>query len=218
MHTRRWLTKLGIVFFIFGVAFGLYLLAAGFKASVDAIFQSITSHLGPVPLPLSWLETDVKCPMILSEKESAIVSIVLSNLSTNTANISVNLFAPTFTVSPLEPREVTILPNAIVELSWVVAPNNMGNQIIMFSINNFDKSEVCGIAITNILGLTAKQAELLSLASSILGSSLSIPWMYERWQQHQKKRKQAQKSKRTKKLKSKEVATDEQRSQGFKEN
>jgi hypothetical protein len=125
----------------------------------------------------------------ISVNDSEIVTVVLSNTTTSTCVLEVSLQAPGFEIDPPAPMQsVTISPDDPAEVYWVVSPLRMGTHRILVKAGlNY---HVIGVVVTNVLGLTDRQATWLSYLGTFFGSSLTVPWIYEAW--HRRKREAEQ--------------------------
>jgi hypothetical protein len=74
-------------------------------------------------------------------------------------------------------------------LLWVLKPREISAFEIAITAGN--QTQVIGIVVTNVLGFTAAQVQILSYVSSFLGPMLTAPWWYEQWEKRKKSRKEA---------------------------
>jgi len=51
---------------------------------------------------------------------------------------------------------------------------------------------ILGVTVTNALGLTAGQLQILSALSTILGPMLTVPWWFEQWQKWRARKRERQ--------------------------
>lgn len=125
---------------------------------------------------------------VMSERESQALNILLVNdNSPAPCNTTITLAAPNFDMSPPESnRPVTVPPGEEVTLNWIISPRRTGTYVI--SISTPTQAITLGITVTTVLGLTAVQAELLSILSTLLGPMLTVPWWYEQWQKRKKEK------------------------------
>jgi hypothetical protein len=69
----------------------------------------------------------------------------------------------------------------------VISPREAGNYEVVVSAE-FDV-QVVGVRVTNLLGLTAPQAKILSYIGYFLGPALSLPWWIEKWEENKRRKK-----------------------------
>jgi hypothetical protein len=127
--------------------------------------------------------------MVISEKESATLRIVLQNGGSKECEVKVSVRAPNFELYPAETtKKMTIPPeeqNATI--SWTIKPKERGQQSVSVSAG-FDSAEV-DIAVTTVLGLSAAQAQIFGYIGSFLGPALTFPWLYDKWKGRSKGKK-----------------------------
>lgn len=123
---------------------------------------------------------------IMSEQESQSLTVLLANDHDTPCNTTVTLAAPNFIVSPPEFNQpITLPPHEKLTITWILSPFRTGTYVISVSTPN--EAITFGITVTTVLGLTALQAQLLSLLATALGPMLTVPWWYEQWQKHKEK-------------------------------
>lgn len=128
---------------------------------------------------------------VMTEKESQTLRVVLANLDgVGICNTAVRLAALDFELSPPRTdRPVALEPGgAPVTLLWIMKPKEVGSFEI--AVTAGDQTEILGIVVTNVLGFTAVQVQILSAISSILGPMLTAPWWYEQWEKRRKAKKE----------------------------
>lgn len=187
--TKRITTVLGVLLFVLGVSSLLLLRQDRIAAlEVDETFTSgdITGEEN-----CQNVIRELSLPnRVMTEKESQSLRVVLSNLDNpGTCHTTVRLAALDFDFDPpATERPVTLEPDGTpVTVVWILKPEETGAFEIAVSAGN--TTEVLGIVVTNVLGLTAVQVQILSYISSILGPMLTAPWWYEQWQKWRKARK-----------------------------
>jgi hypothetical protein len=129
---------------------------------------------------------------VMTEKESQTLRVVVSNIDNpGTCNTVVGLAALDFDIAPASTaREVALEPGREpVTLLWILKPREIGAFEIAVTAGN--QTQVIGIVVTNVLGFTAAQVQILSYISSFLGPMLTAPWWYEQWEKRKKAKKAA---------------------------
>jgi hypothetical protein len=127
---------------------------------------------------------------VMTEKESQTLRVVLSNFDNpGTCDTTVGLAALDFDIAPASTARVVALEPGQnpVTLLWVLKPREIGAFEIAITAGN--RTQVIGIVVTNVLGFTAVQVQILSYVSSFLGPMLTAPWWYERWEKRKKVKK-----------------------------
>jgi hypothetical protein len=157
------------------------------------ILLTFVTAAGPCVHPLKNVNISRR---VISEKESATLSIVLHNESSKECGAEVSVRAPNFEPYPAETtKKVTIPPGEHnATLSWTIRPKEKGQQSVSISAG-LDSAEVT-IAVRTVLGLSAAQAQILGYIGSFLGPALTFPWLYDKWK---KKSKSNQSRRRRKK-------------------
>jgi hypothetical protein len=130
---------------------------------------------------------------VMTEKESQTLRVVVANRDgVGICETAVRLISPDFEVAPAATeRLVALEPGGDpVTLLWILKPKETGSFEIVLTAG--DQTQVLGIVVTNVLGFTAVQVQLLSYLSTFLGPMLTAPWWYERWEKRQKAKKEAE--------------------------
>lgn len=188
--TKRITAVLGVLLFLLGVV-SLVLLWQDRRAAqeVDQLFP-VSSEGGEVESCDNIIQEVSLAKRVMTEKESQTLRVVLANLTgPATCHTTVQLAALEFEVAPAATeREIALEPDGKpVTLLWILKPRETGSFEIAISAGNL--VQVMGIVVTNVLGLTAVQVEILSFISSLLGPMLTVPWWYEQWEKRKKARK-----------------------------
>ena len=181
---RKILVVVGIVLLAIGLL--LYLLLSlnyqnamemdGVVSSQAPVFEAMCSQVA--------IEADVE-KRIMSEQESQLLQLFLRTASPTNCTAVVDLNVVNFNVSPSEThREVMLRPEITTALTWVISPQKTGQYTIAVTVN--DAIITLGITVTTVLGLTAAQAQAVSVFGTVLGPMLTIPWWYEQWQKRKK--------------------------------
>lgn len=127
---------------------------------------------------------------VMTEKESQALRVVLANLNgPGTCHTAIRLAALNFDIAPAATERVVALEPGghPVTIVWILKPQEAGSFEIAVTAGN--QTEVLGIVVTNVLGLTAVQIQILSYISSFLGPMLTAPWWIEQWQKRQRRKK-----------------------------
>ena len=153
----------------------------------------VSTAAGPCRHP----QMEVRIPRrTMTNNDSEALTVSLSN--PQECEVEVTIVAPNFQVNPTEqPRRIALTPGAVSELSWVLVPREMGMHAIVVRAGLVEQS--VGIVVTNTLGLTAGQAQILSYIGMFFGPALTFPWLYERWRSRREENKKEKPKKPRKK-------------------
>lgn len=150
----------------------------GVIASQAPALETMCSQVG--------IEADIE-KRIMSEQESQLLQLFLRTESPTSCTAVVELNVVNFNVSPSgSQREVMLRPETTSALTWVISPQQTGQYTVAITVN--DAIITLGITVTTVLGLTAAQAQVVSVVGTLLGPMLTIPWWYEQWQKRKKEK------------------------------
>jgi len=188
--TKRITAVLGTLLFLLGVV--SLLLVWRDQAAARSVDESFPlSESGEESSCQNIIQEASLSKRVMTEKESQTLTIVLANLSgLETCHTTVRLAALDFEIAPpVTEREVALEPDGKpVTLLWILKPRETGSFEIAITAGN--QVQVLGIVVTNVLGFTAGQVQILSSISSLLGPMLTVPWWYEQWEKRKKARKE----------------------------
>lgn len=198
MKWTRALALVGLLLFVVGLAF-LWSLRSG-RLAASALDRNPQPQ-GPVTGEPGGCGQLVEPEVILARRvmaldETQALTIRLASASAQTCQVTVTLNAPDFRLSPLDPRqEITVGPGQRAEVAWLLQPEEVGTFDLLLTIGG--AITVLGVTVTNALGLTAAQLQILSALSTFLGPLLSAPWWFEQWQawQERKRKEEANRQK-----------------------
>ncbi len=165
-----------------GLAGVLWLMRADAQTR-DTLDQKHGVIVGDFP-PCSW---DVDMPArVVSEGSSQSLIVRAANPNAEECQSALTLLAPGFDHSPRNAQQTLIAkPKSEGSIAWVMVAQKTGNY--EFIVTDGVKTRALGVSVTNVFGLTALQAQLLSVLGSLFGPMFTVPWWFDRWQ----KRKQA---------------------------
>ncbi|MCB8917671.1 MAG: hypothetical protein H6666_07090 [Ardenticatenaceae bacterium] len=181
------LALLGLVLLLIG-GVTLWQLSAW---ATEAIGLDEVSGANPdIPLSCPDLTMSTNLPRrVMSENESQSLTVALSLAGEVTCEVTLTLLAPDFVVSPAQTVQVlSMSPGDSVIQVWVLQPQRLGTFAVVVSSNR--AVETLGLTVTNVLGMTAAQARILSAVGTFLGPMLTAPWWYEQWKERQKKKEE----------------------------
>jgi hypothetical protein len=179
---------LGFLLLVLGVS-SLLILRQD-KAAAEAVDASFLTGESAQPSNCRDVIQSVTLPKrVMTEKESQTLRIVVANVNgVGICNTAVRLAALNFELAPPSTeRVVSLEPGGDpVSLLWILKPVETGAFEIVLTAG--DETEVLGLVVTNVVGLTALQVQILSYISSLLGPMLTFPWWYEQWEKRKKAR------------------------------
>ncbi|MCI0393915.1 MAG: hypothetical protein L0332_15985 [Chloroflexi bacterium] len=179
------LAVIGLILFLIGVSL---LLLFG-RSQVYARGQDAVGPR-PVETPCGRLLSDVfLSDRVMTERESQALNVTLVNGSgVVDCPVTVSLLAPNFDLAPPTAERNVVVPvsGEPLVLAWILSPRRTGSFEIVVT-TDFE-SQTLGIVVTTVLGLTAGQAQVLSVLATFLGPMLTAPWWYEQWEKRRKER------------------------------
>ena len=126
----------------------------------------------------------------ISIKETSTVKVNMLNPHFVPCIGEARINAPQFNSSPKEDvQTVKLTPEKQTgEVAWIIQPREMGEQELVVDVGHH--SYTFGIYVTNVMGLSPLQAEVLSYLGFFLGPMLTLPWWYGQWQERKKKKEE----------------------------
>jgi hypothetical protein len=112
---------------------------------------------------------------------------------------SVSLEAPSFALTPdtkeyrFEANDTRL--NQDTDLVWTLSPEKSGTFDIPVTVAG--QTSELHLKVTNALGFSPAQAQIVAGLSSFLGPALTLPWWLELIEQRRKARQEAERSSRT---------------------
>lgn len=190
---KKNLALVGSLIFFFGISLGLYLLGG----TVIAVSKDDSGSFVSGEPYLHPLDVARVSERTMKENESQALTVDLVNRSGQEYEVMVKLSAPNFDISPSEQSQTITLPSqGNASVIWILTPKRAG--VFEISISAGYDNQVIGINVTNLLGLSPVQAQLLSYMGSFFGPMLTAPWWYQKWKERKAKGKKISKSKQKK--------------------
>lgn len=179
----------GIIVFLIGITLGFLLVRGSRQAGrLDNVLVSGA----PIDINCDQVIREASVPRrTMTEQDTQSLTVVLANDSgPGVCETTLYVAAPNFILSPAgTERQVSLEAGATpLTMIWIISPLQTGSFEIAVSAGN--QSQTIGVTVTNILGLTAAQAQLLSYLAIFFGPMLTAPWWYEQWQKWRKERQQ----------------------------
>ena len=179
---------IGLVIFFAAIGIGAVLLVMNQNAqSRDHSDEKHGVVVSDYP-PCVW---ELSIPQrILSENNSQTIVVNTTNATDTECQSQLTLLAPGFDVNPRkEFQTIAAKSQAKGSVAWIVIPHKSGEFDI--AVSDGLNTQALGITVTNVLGLTATQAQLCSILGTLLGPMLSVPWWVDRWQKRKRPKEQA---------------------------
>lgn len=200
---KKYLAMFGIILACTGGALSLFMYTIRQKAiSLDSPLESTgCGNCAPKPPAPSCSKgalyfTELHAPKVMSVSESQVLSASLYNRSEKDCKVSVSIDAPNFTTSSERKQTYNIAKSETTQFKWVLSPVKPGTYNVMALVTTGDdvaekvESKDVGISVTNVFGLQANQASLLSVVSATFGPILTLPYWLDKWQKRKDKEKQ----------------------------
>jgi len=190
---KKTLALAGMLTFFFGISLGLYLLGGTLFAAIkDHLITTISA--GECLHPLGGAHVSKRT---MTENESQALTVDLVNQNGQECEVTAKLSAPNFDIAPSEESQTITLPShGNASLVWILTPQKTGVFEVLISAES--DYQVIGINVTNLLGLSPIQAQLLSYIGSFFGPMLTAPWWYEKWKERSAKGKKTSRTKQKK--------------------
>lgn len=170
----------GVVLFAVSIAIGCGLARSFFSAvALDFNFSAVSA--GPCLHPLMDAQLEKR---IMSEKESQALKVILKVYDAKCI-ATVTISAPKFDIgSDKAEKVINLKPLEERELIWVIAPKETGTYVIGISAGMDNMT--LGVSVTNILGFSAKWAQVLFYIGGLFGPILTLPWWLEKYSKRKK--------------------------------
>jgi hypothetical protein len=135
-------------------------------------------------LPCKW-ET-IAPERIMKENTSQSIVVKVTGLDGEQCESLISLRAPGFETRPnKEEQTIKLPPNTNGSLAWIITPHKSGTYEI--SSSDMIDTRIFGITVTNVLGLNATQAQIVSILGTIFGPMMTVPWWFDRLRERRKK-------------------------------
>jgi hypothetical protein len=171
----------GATALLFSVAVA-FILWSGFQKAIKLDRGGLTFSAPPCFFPLEDARLERR---VMSVKESQVLTVTLAAPSETECETTVRVQAPKFDLGDKAERKITVPPNLQkVRLVWVISPKDVGTYVIVVAVGHSDlRSLRLGVTVTNVLGLTARWAQIAMYLAGVLGPILTVPWWYEKLKQ-----------------------------------
>jgi hypothetical protein len=129
-------------------------------------------------------------PRVISVGDSGVLTVVVPrDFGLSSWPVTVSYDPVVLALSPLDRRRQANFPpdQGDGSVTWIVRPLSIGRQSI--SVNSFFGTRTVALDVRNVVGLTARQARLVSWAGSVLGPMLTLPWWLDWWRSRQRSRR-----------------------------
>lgn len=196
---RKFFFLSGVTILIVAAGFSFLLVRTLFKArgldTVDEFRGKTTAGMRCADVAS---ETHVS-KRIISENESVLVTVTLTNRLPEKCEAEVKIYISDFDISPPQASQSVEFSSdqERANVLWSIRPRK-GGEFQLATLVVQERVETVGIIVTNFLGFTPFQAQILSIMGSALGPVLTVPWWYERWKERRRKKKPSKRKRREK--------------------
>ena len=119
---------------------------------------------------------------VISENKSQAIIVETKNTARTECASTISIRAPGFDTSPTDDeQEITHPVKGKGSLSWILTPRKTGTFDI--AISDVLNTDIFGITVTNLFGLSTTQAKLFSIFGTLFGPMLTVPWWWDRFRQ-----------------------------------
>lgn len=178
----------GLLLFLGSIGLGFYLTFHAIKA---VGLDRSEDRAGGGILPIcsnrnSYSKINVSRLMTVDETQS--LTVAVSNTDrTVECETPVSLYTLDFDVSPQDNmRDVLVPPGQTMTTGWILRPRKLGT--FQIEVDSIFVAHFLGITVTNVFGLRAWQAQLLSSLGAFFGPLLTAAWWYDRWKERKRKK------------------------------
>jgi hypothetical protein len=195
---KKTLAIIGVALFIVAIGLSLYLANADSKAKQLSKSEMAGGGGGP---GARCEIASINAPTVMSDQDSQTVTVNITKVLSNPkvpsqqnqdCSVPVRLSAPGFDYSPSDYLTITIPPQGkTTQYTWTILPKKLGTYKLVVYEGETSYHAI-GITVTNIFGLRAWQAQLLSTIGKILGPFLVVPSAYELWKEWRKRKAEKQ--------------------------
>lgn len=170
---------IGIFLFLWSLALGHNLRTSEKQASSLDRNKHIFAMIDGDILPCVW---DTKPPEhVMAENKSQAILVQVKNTDKKKkCSTMLSLHSPGFDTSPpKDSQSITLPPANKGSLSWIMTPRKTGTYEI--AVSDIINTQIFGVTVTNVFGLTTAQAKVFSILGSLFGPMLTVPWWIEKW-------------------------------------
>lgn len=132
---------------------------------------------------------------MIAHNETVSLRVSMTNTDPQPASMEVCeqellLSAPAFTTEPTQLNRSLVIPanKKTATIAWILTPKKEGLHEIAIEVNA--ATYIKKISVTNVLGLTPKQAQILSTVGTFLGGPITLASLWGQWTKFQMERKQ----------------------------
>ena len=177
------LSTIGTALFIISLPYSCLLILFLYEGPVPFIKTTTTSS-SSCQYSLSDVQLDRK---VISSNESVSLKVILNSESRCTTKVTIS--TPTFETSPSKKTQEIDFPvgTNVTSLVWILTPKKEGLHVI--GIRAGHTSTAIRISVTNILGLTPKQAQIFSYIGTFFGGPFTFVGLYNLWMKYQNARR-----------------------------
>lgn len=129
------------------------------------------------PPPCTW---EAKVPeRVMAENKSQAIVVEVTNSADVDCESTLSLRAPGFDMSPpKEEQKITLKSASKGSLSWILTPRKTGT--FELAVSDIINTQIFGITVNNVFGLSTSQAKLFSIVGSLFGPMFTVPWWWDK--------------------------------------
>lgn len=174
---------LGAVLFAAGIVFaGAILVNTAGAAARDTSDINHGMVIGDPPCDWKASISD----RVMSENETRALVINTTNQFDEPCRSQIRIAAPGFLITPRsEEQTLAVPPKRSGAVAWVLSPGKTGtfDVVVSDSLSTY----ALGVRVTDVLGLSAVQARIVSVIASVLGPMCTFPWWFDKWLQRRRR-------------------------------
>ncbi len=192
--SKKLLSIVGVLLLLFSIFLGSKILQAEQQA---AKLNDTEKSYGMIDDTIPMCNWEAQPPeKVMNEDKSQAILINTSNPTDKTCETYLSLRAPGFDISPSkEEQKITVPAQGKGSVSWVITPDKTGTFVV--TISDTLNTKIFGITVTNIFGLNAFYAKILSALGGLFGPMLTVPWWWDRIKGRKQKKEQSKEDSQT---------------------
>lgn len=176
---KKFSPLIGLLIFIIAILLIFKIKAEEKKAAQRDDKKKVFAIVGEdTPPSCNW---EVAMPdRVMTENTTQAIIVETFNPNKKDCETYLSLRSPGFNIQPArEEQKINLEPNKKGSISWIITPQKSGNFEI--TLSDIINTKILGINVTNMFGLSAFQAKILSVIGSLFGPMFTIPWWWDRF-------------------------------------
>lgn len=182
------LATFGVIVCVAGLAMGGAVLVTAAGASARDTSEVNHGMVIGDP-PCTWVA--VIAERVMSENETRALVVEARNQTPDDCKSVVRIAAPSFLISPRSEEQTLAVPAGRTgSVAWVLSPSKTGTFDIV--VSDVLSTYALGLRVTDVLGMSAGQARVVSIIASVFGPMCTFPWWIDKWLQRRKRDNRAE--------------------------